>query len=745
MKDVLPDRDLVLIGAGHTNLHVVRMWRMKPIPDVRLTVVSPFGLATYSGMLPGTLAGLYDPDEMTIDLYRFCQSAGARLIVAEAVGLDPVKRRIELRGRPPIGYDVASVGIGSVPAAGDVWRDDPNVLSIKPMQTFRQRLLARLATIESGSAAVSITVVGAGAAGVEVSLCLDAFLRARNMNATLTLVAAGEEVLSGYADRTAHLARRELERRGVHLQFGQPAEGLADGRLTLADGGAIPADLVIWAVSAAPPAVLANFDLPKTDDGFLAVKTTLESTGRDDVYVVGDTATIVENPVPKAGVYAVREGPVLWNNLNRCFRGERPVAYEPQTGFLSLLATGDGRAIAEYKGFATHGRLAWKLKDYIDRKFMRKHQDYRPMDDSSDIGRRNKPSSSRDGDAQGQPKMRCRGCGGKVGSGVLNEALSRLEIPPSPHARRGLDRPDDAAILDPAAGAAEVVTVDFFQAFLDDPYIVGRVAALNAMSDVWAMGGLPFGALATVSLPEGPAGKQAELLYQLLAGALRELKTAGATLLGGHTIEGSDLTLGFTVLGGLDGREPMTKEMLQPGDRLILTKPLGTGVLLAGHAQAACRSEWMQAMLAHMLVSNEAAARVARDSGVCAATDVTGFGLAGHLLEMLDASIVSARLELAAVPLLDGFEELSGAGVRSSLDAANRVAADRIVAPHPGVSHSAARRVLFDPQTSGGMLLAASADAADGVVTRLREAGCTHAGVIAEVVRATGSPAIHIR
>ena len=147
MQPSLPSRDLVLIGAGHTNLHIVRMWRMHAVPDVQLTLISSFSRATYSGMLPGTLAGLYTPDEMEIDLHRLCASCGARLLVEEVVGFDPQTRRIRFAERPPARYDVAAIGIGSVP--GGAWHNQPEILSIKPMATFLHRLETRLQTLTS--------------------------------------------------------------------------------------------------------------------------------------------------------------------------------------------------------------------------------------------------------------------------------------------------------------------------------------------------------------------------------------------------------------------------------------------------------------------------------------------------------------------------------------------------------------------------------------------------------------------
>ena len=781
MDSRLPTIDLVLIGAGHTNMHIVRGWRMDPIPDVRLTLVSPWSRATYSGMLPGTLAGLYQPDDMEIDLWRTAASANVRLIVAEATGLDAERRRVLFADRPPLRFDIASIGIGSVPAGGRVWGRHPEVLSIKPMATFLARLEAQLAglrgesSLEPGNvrqpraaalaapdaegrertaAAAStallepprvehrrdgddpleIAIIGGGAAGTEITFCLERFLARRGIAARLRLIESGPEILPGYAGKTRDLAQAEFHRRGVELLTGRSARDFGDGRLAIDDGTSIPADLVIWAAGAAPPPVLEHYALPKADDGFLAVRPTLQSTGHDRVFVVGDTATFLRRPVPKAGVYAVREGPVLWKNIRRILRNEPLEEYDPQSGFLSLLSTGDGRAIAQYKGLAFHNRLMWKWKDRIDRKFMRMHQDYRPMS-ADDQPRR---SRWRIGAAAQTvvPAMRCRGCGGKVGANVLSAALERLEIPSSPFALQGLDQPDDAAVLNPAAGPAEVLSVDFFQAFLDDPYLVGRVAALNALSDLWAMGSEPVGAMAMVTLPEGEPRQQAELLYQLLAGGLRELIAAGATLLGGHTTEAADLTLGYTVLGRLGGRAPTTKASLNPGDRLLLTKPLGTGTLLAAHMQSRCRSAWIDAMLASMVASNAAAAGFARECGATAVTDVTGFGLAGHLFEMLDASGVSARLSLDTLPLLPGFAELAGDGIESTLAPANREVEARIEASDAARSDPR-YAALFDPQTSGGLLVGLSAEQMQAIGMRPESAAWS---IIGEVTAQTDEP-----
>ncbi len=731
MLSKLPSRDLVLVGAGHTNMHIVKKWRMEPIPNVQLTLVSPFSRATYSGMLPGTLAGLYEPYEMEIDLYRISAGSSVRLIVSDVTGFDPERREVQFSDRPPIRYDIASIGIGSIPSAREIWKDDPRILSIKPMQTFRKRLQSAIGRLdESRRTSPRFAVVGGGAAGVEVTLGIDTLLRNRGTSPQVSLIDSNKEILKGNHDKTAQLARKEMLRRGITIRTNVRVERNDRGELVDSSGDPIEADIVFWATGAAPPPVLAGFQLPKSDEGFLLVDATLKTTADFPVFVVGDTASFTDQNVPRAGVYAVREGPVLWENIQRLLNGHPLEEYHPQKGFLSLLSTGDGRAIAEYKGFSIHSRLAWKLKDYIDRKFMRMHQMYEPMGTEE-------MKSTAASKVDTTPEMRCRGCGGKVGAGVLSAALEKLDVPTHPDVLQGLEHPDDAALVKLSQGKAHVLSVDFFQPFLDDPYIVGRVAALNSLSDLWASGAQPVGALASVTIPEGPPRKQTELLYQLLAGGLHELKKCGATIIGGHTTEGSELTIGYTVVGQFpDAQQGLKKAGLGTGDRLLLTKPLGTATLLAANDLAKCRAEWMDALLEIMLISNEGAMQVAlthRDV-ITAATDITGFGLAGHLLEMLRASRAIGKLNLEKLPLYDGFAELCEEGVRSSLYTANREVESQLEITAGNLNTIPGFHALFDPQTSGGMLFGVASEKAAEVTEALKSAGYAKVSDIGEIV-----------
>ena len=743
MDERLASRDIVLIGAGHTHMHIVRMWKMFPIRDTRLTLISPFSRATYSGMLPGTLAGLYEPDEMAIDLYRFAAPIGVRVIIEEVVGLDPDRRRVHFANRPPIRFDVASVGIGSLPVGADQGANSAAFLPIKPMATFRDRLTTRLDDVRNsepgkgGETPLKVVVVGGGAAGVEVTLCLEARLQTQGLTTQVTLVDSGSTILRGYLPGTIRKATDYFARRQIAIRSNVRVDNVTDSSLNLSDRTTIDADIIIWATGASPPALIENIPLAKGDDGFLAVRNTLQTIDDKPVFAVGDSATLVDSPVRKSGVYAVREGPFLWENLQRFQNGQTLKPYVPQPGFLSLLADGEGGSFLDYKKFSAHGRWAWRLKDHIDRKFMRMYQKYESMEvmleRSGQTHLKTNPFP---------PTMRCRGCGGKAGAGVLRAALERIgeEHPDQQH--NAVKHPEDAAMLDPES-PPEMITIDFFQGFMDDPWLVGRVAALNSLSDVWATGGKPTQALAIVQLQEGEPRQQTELLYQVLSGSLYEFDRCGVELLGGHTTEASELTVGFTVMGTLDGQPALLKSDAQPGDILILTKALGTGTLLAGIPQARTRGEWVDSLLASMLKSNETASVVAREIKANAVTDVTGFGLAGHLLEILDASNLDAEVRLSDLPLLPGAEELLRAGLESTLAPANREVATSLKCPDDRMSSRPEFAALFDPQTSGGLLLSVSPEKEQQLHDQLRDAG-VDAWTIGQFRETTASPTLHL-
>lgn len=376
-----PPKQLVLIGAGHAHLQLLTWWRRRPIKNVELTLVTAFDRAVYSSMLPSTLADMYPRDTMMIDLPKLCASCGVRLIVDRANRLDPETNLIRFAHQPALYYDAASINIGSVPADEPLWQAHRILISVKPLGSFVQRFEVRFRELVEqwraapGPELLQIVIVGAGAAGVELALCLEQHKHELELPADVRLVDGNAEILPGYSPKTIRLVHKLLKLRGIDLHLGSPVIDCDDegpSSLVLENGKRVRADLVIWAAGASPPMALRGFELPKSERGFLATRRTLQTTADVPIFVSGDVADIEGVLVPKAGVYAVRQAPILWKNLKRHFAGKPLVEYRPQKKFLSLMSCGDGTAILDYKGFTSHSGWAWMLKDWIDRRWIKR-------------------------------------------------------------------------------------------------------------------------------------------------------------------------------------------------------------------------------------------------------------------------------------------------------------------------------------------------------------------------------------
>jgi selenide,water dikinase len=371
----------------------------------------------------------------------------------------------------------------------------------------------------------------------------------------------------------------------------------------------------------------------------------------------------------------------------------------------------------------------WHWKDWIDRRFMRA---YNTLPDMPAPRVPPMPEGLADEQAIAsvtETAMRCGGCGAKVGASILTRALRHVGMMSGPNVLIGLDAPDDAAVIEAGSGEATVHTVDFLKSIIDDPYTFGQLAATHSLSDVYAMGGEPTSALAIVTVPPGRESSVEETLTHLMAGAAAVLRDAGVDLVGGHTSEGAELALGFSVNGRVPPSRVLRKSGLRPGDRLILTKAIGTGTLFAADMRHRARGRWIEAATRSMLQSNRLAMCCLQRHGATACTDVTGFGLAGHLVEMLQASGMDVALTMARVPVLEGAEQTVALGILSSLQSQN-VRIRRAIETVPDALSHPRFPLLFDPQTSGGLLAGVPEAAADACVEELHALGYQASAII---------------
>ena len=739
-------KDLVLVGGGHAHVTVLKKFAMRPLPGVRITLVCRDLQAPYSGMLPGFIAGHYTFDEAHIDLVPLCRYAGARFFHDEVVGLDTDDRRLVCRGRPDLGYDVLSVNAGAAPDISAVPGASANVTPVKPIDGFVdnwQNLCERVIPRRDG---VRIGIVGAGAGGVELTLAVQYRLQQLlagkwpdNVSPEFHLFTDADDVLITHNRFVRAKFRRVLAERNINVHMEHKVVEVRPGALDCANGATFDLDEILWVTMARAQAWPAEAGLDVDEQGFIKVGNTLESVSHPGIFAAGDIAHMVNHPRPKSGVFAVRQGPPLSLNVrNRLL--DRPLKpYFPQKEFLSLISTGDKYAIASRSWWALEGRWVWRWKDWIDRRFMRK---YNRLPDMEEEVRQDIPSGLADKDAIREISaiaMRCGGCGAKVGATVLENALAGLQPVSRDDVLIGLHEPDDAAVASVPAGKVMVHTVDSFRSFIDDPYIFGQVAANHALSDLYAMGAEPQTALAIVTVPYASEKKVEELLAQMLQGALKVLNETGTALVGGHTSEGEELSLGFSVNGLIDREHILHKGGLAAGDRLLLTKAIGTGTLFAADMQHKAKGPWIAAALESMVQSNLEAARCLFRHGATACTDVTGFGLLGHLVEMIKPSRVDVEVDLGAIPLLPGAGETVAAGIFSSLQPQN-LRLRRAIRDVENVSKDLRYPLIFDPQTSGGLLASVPEQRAEACAAELRNLGYLHTAIIGRVLPESDQP-----
>ncbi len=689
-------QEIVLIGGGHAHALLLRSWGMDPLPGARLTVIDPGATAPYTGMLPGFVAGHYPRDALEIDLVRLARFAGARMIFGHVTGIDRTGRALSVRGRAPVAYDVASLDIGVTSDMPELPGFSEHGIAAKPLGPFAARWRRHLA--QGGG---PVAVIGGGVAGTELAMAMRHVLG----DEEIRVVEAGVP-LAGVARSSRAALLAELSRQGIELiRNGRVSEVLPDA-IVLDDGRELPAKLTVGAAGARPFRWLEDSGLGLTD-GFVTVGKTLQSTTDPRIFAVGDCAHLEHAPRPKAGVFAVRAAPVLAANIRAAVSGKEPNAFRPQSRYLKLVSLGRKSALADKWGMRVAGAWVWRWKDRIDRAFMDR------LNALPEMAAGELPAARAKGVTRALgPGPLCAGCGSKIGAGVLDPVLAGLPEPGRADVRLGAG--DDAAILG-AGDARQVVTTDHLRAFWNDPWLFARIAALHALGDVWAMGAEPQAAFVQVTLPPMAEGLQRSWLSEIMHAASEAFRDAGAALAGGHSMIGAELVMGFTVTGLARGKA-IALSGARAGDALLLNRPIGSGTILAGEMAGDANGDDVAAVLGTMATSQGDAARLL--SGCASAmTDVTGFGLAGHLGRMAEASGLTARISLGDIPVYDGAEALCAGGTRSSIWPANRAAASI------EFRDSMRGDLLFDPQTAGGLLAALPADRSSAVLDAVRGMG----------------------
>ena len=663
---------------------------MQPDPSLRLVVIAPESHAPYSGMLPGFLAGHYSQDELFLDVAALTEQAGGWFIRGSLCGIDAkacqiwVRRPEALGGEvlPPITYDFASLNTGASPR--DAFPNShPHLYYVKPLT----HLLAQLPAIDQALSgdATRLAIVGGGAAGIELAMAF----RVRHPNAEITLISKHSLRADPALKAGARRIQAALKVRRIMWREGTVVDAL-EHELQLAEGGEVACDCVLVSTPVAPPDWLVRSDLPKAASGFLAVDPWLSVRGYPNLLAAGDLVELTPQRA-RAGVMAVRAGQYLAKRLPALLGQTPDRPFRPQARWLTLLNCGDGRAILVKGWLAAEGAWVWRLKDRIDRQFM---QRFAPSPMASD------------------GVMRCEGCAAKLPGSVLQAEFGAVFEDASVHLEHGRSR---------------LRSLDGLSYLVADPHLMGWLAMRHALSDIWAMGGVPERALALVATTraQNPQLEAAEFQW-ILNGLKSAAAHYGVTIDGGHSLALGQPMVAVSVEGS--AVKPIRKTGLAAGDCLVISGPIGSGVLFAGFHQGVVPGRAIDAFLPRALQSLASAAAIAQNHGVSAMTDVTGFGLAGHLAEMCAETDLRVQWE-AQIPLYDGVEQALAAGVESTATEANRLYAGAYGASAPSA-------VVFDPQTAGPLLVAVSPEGVEALCTAWQEAGFAPA-VIARVTTET--------
>lgn len=365
-------KSIVLLGGGHSHIEVIRQLAINPIANVEVTLISEDQHTPYSGMLPGLIAGHYNFSDCHIDLAALCQWAKVQFIKTRATAIDANTNVVSCSNGAAVFYDVLSINTGSQPKLNAIAGASFGH-AVKPIKSFITQWERWLTAQQSNTDSTpNVAVVGGGAAGIEVILAISHRLKALNIEVKLSLICAADSLLSGHNRRVQTLITKHLAAANIAVFYNSAVTAATATGITINNNKELLSDLTVWAVNAQAKPWLANTELSCNKDGFIDVDSNLRSTSHRNVFASGDTINFVSQTLPKAGVYAVRQGPIIDNNIRALIKpaSTKLLIYKPQQQFLSLLTTGGKHAILSRGALCLSGKWVWRWKNKIDSNFV---------------------------------------------------------------------------------------------------------------------------------------------------------------------------------------------------------------------------------------------------------------------------------------------------------------------------------------------------------------------------------------
>lgn len=692
IEEIPITNDLVLIGGGHSHLSVLMKLSKKPLNGNRITLITNEIDTPYSGMIPGYIEGIYSWRDSHIDLYRLCLKLNVRFIHAEVERVSAYEKEIYFKDRPKIKFDVLSINTGIQSNNREIKGAAKYCLPVKPISKLTNNFLNKITNFKS------IAFIGGGAGSVELALAIKKRFLNINQDIKITIITGKRGLLSTFPQKTKLTSLKTLEKFKIDIIEYKRVLEVKPKQIILSDKSILKIDKAILSTNSMTPKWLAKSDILLTKDNYILVNKSFQ-TNYKYVFASGDVIDFNNQNLKKAGVFAVRSGKPLAINIRKFILGKKLVEYKFNKNYLALIGTSKRSAIATKYNLTFNSRFFFYLKKYIDQNFIKKFSDFRirkkfTLDalktDVLNIFVKHKEKITDENDI-----MQCKGCAAKVPLNALKQALPKDIVSTS----------EDAVSV---PGQPELYqTVDMISSIITDPFLLGKIAANHSISDMVSVNSKITSAMMILQLPLSKTEINSRDLEQVLLGANEIFKTIDCPLIGGHTMIGKDKDpiIGFSILGQKQKKIKIVKNRrkIKTKDLLILTEKIGSGLIFAGINNYLIDSYFQIDVIKQMIKGNLNFGKISNQLNILSMTDITGFGLANHLLNLIkrDNSKTGLTIYPNKIPLFEGVNECLNKDIKSSLFKSNYDIAQKDIIYKR--DKSKLDNILYDPQTVGGI------------------------------------------
>ena len=653
------EKDLVLIGGGHSHLNVLKSFSMNKIDGLRITLISDVYETPYSGMLPGFIENDYSLEDIQIDLYKICFHGNFRFINCKVNNIDGNKNLIYFKDRPPLSFDYLSINIGINNDTKKIKNAEKFALRLKPISKINYN------EITNNLKGKKLGIIGSGPAGVEISLAL----KKRYNDIDIILFTGKRGLLGNYSNSSKNSILKKLSEANIKVIFKDEVVEINKNKIVTKSSKIYLIDKAILSTNGVPPNWLKKTNLKLSQNGFIQTNDKLQ-TNFNHIFAAGDIIRFSDKDLTKSGVYAVKSGLILTKNIRRFILKKSLINYNPQKYYLSIIGLSNGKALAYKYNLHLTSKFILSLKKYIDLNFINKFKLYNKINYKKNF-------------------MECKGCASKINLETLKFSLPKNIIMSS----------EDASQI--TKGSQYVNSIDMITSIVTDPFLLGKISANHALSDIYASFAKPVSSLMILQLPKSSNKVHAEDLKQIQEGAQLVLNENSCVLSGGHTMIGEDENpvIGFSIVGKIFKKSP---NQIKNKDVVILTEKLGTGIIFAGVNSNTISSKYIKNVTNQLERGNIKLGKIINQITPLEATDITGYGLGNHLINLIDRNkhIKGITILKDKIKLFEGVLECLQKNVNSSFYEQNfSYGKNKILFKNCDLIN----RIFFDPQTVGGI------------------------------------------